>query len=451
MGRPFASQGAFICGANAGRGKADCCQASFPAGCRLLALLALSVSCGISTPAPQPELATQECDIPHPENPTHFIEGADLHYKLTIFYADHGPPPLEEVFFATQNMTTARQETLMEACPGLLITAFVFVAEARLPVSPVESNNALTKAEYLAGRLSDADYEAATKSWPVLSALQSYERAAQAAHAGATGTPAEVHFVVCHCREGLDWLADGRYHMPARDAALVDLFVYEKCGRSGEDLSGLALPFREVSVVQVLDGDTRTDECSAYLRHSVDHYANPADFTLFFQADAGDHLEWGYLSLVMRAIGMGTLQADFVHLNYPRLVASLSPCRAEVFRRVFNRPPLQMLGSYCCAQFMVSRSRMLTNPLERYESMLQMLSQPSPSECHDIPGHSTLCLMYEVYWHVLFGEPEDLPEREMNVKLPLFLRIRDVENESYLPPGSLFLETALVDGLALDH
>ena len=32
-------------------------------------------------------------------------------------------------------------------------------------------------------------------------------------------------------------------------------------------------------------------------------------------------------------------RSPFVHLNYPRLITSLSPCRAEVFRQIFDRTP----------------------------------------------------------------------------------------------------------------
>jgi hypothetical protein len=49
--------------------------------------------------------------------------------------------------------------------------------------------------------------------------------------------------------------------------------------------------------------------------------------------------------------------------------------------------------------------------------------------------------MFEVTWHVLFGEFDVLPLRGENPELPLFLRARDVDNESYLPAGSQFIST----------
>ena len=50
--------------------------------------------------------------------------------------------------------------------------------------------------------------------------------------------------------------------------------------------------------------------------------------------------------------------------------------------------------------------------------------------------------MFEKIWHVLFGEADLLPMKGENEELPLFLRARDVDNESYLPPGSQYMTTA---------
>lgn len=140
---------------------------------------------------------------------------------------------------------------------------------------------------------------------------------------------------------------------------------------------------------------------------------------------------------------------------------------------------------------MIARERILANPLSKYKMMVDMLDErhaPKP-ECGDIEGtvtirrlldnklihlrileeeffgaalsvsrkqkrnhtkfhnklkgHSTHCLMYEVIWHVLFGEADVLPMRGENPDLPLFLRARDVSNESYLPPGSQYMTTVM--------
>merc|ERR1712194_192734 len=118
--------------------------------------------------------------------------------------------------------------------------------------------------------------------------------------------------------------------------------------------------------------------------------------------------------------------------------------KSKIFELIFGRKPGQ-LGTYCCAQYLVSRRRLQLPRKETYEKMLTMLDDreaPKP-ECGDIKGHSTHCLMYEKMWHVLWGEPDTLPVRATNGKLPLFLRAKDLENESNLPAGSQYLSAAL--------
>lgn len=143
-----------------------------------------------------------------------------------------------------------------------------------------------------------------------------------------------------------------------------------------------------------------------------------------------------------------------------------TPCSGDddVYARTIRF--IRTLGSYCCAQFAVSKERIRANPLERlglaipswfaveserfsaethhlftlgshrsllagcskthtlcsvksemhidyghllvvseeytwstpsgrYQRMQEMLFSDSPKECHDIPGHPTLCLMFE--------------------------------------------------------
>mmetsp|Transcript_60537 Transcript_60537/g.136207 ORF Transcript_60537/g.136207 Transcript_60537/m.136207 type:complete len:407 (-) Transcript_60537:16-1236(-) len=387
------------------------------------------------------------CTVRHPHAVGNALDGAEMQHLLERYYSGLGRAPLEEVFFATQGLTSESQATLMKECPGLLITSYLMVAEARLLIDDVESGDAMHKADALASQLSAEDFEAEQASWPIREAISSFQLAATNMEKCRSATDTTtVHVVVCHCREDLDWLANGTFDDVGR-ATAASLYIYEKCGQL-TDVSSFMSTFAEVHVIEVHDGEIRRDECSGFLRHLIDNYDSPANFTFFFQADAGDHMEWPYLSLVNRAIARHVLQVPFIHLNYPRLVSSLSPCREEVFRLVFNRSPRAMLGSYCCAQFLVARDRVLANTRERYERMFAMLFEDSPAECHDIQGHSTHCLMYEVYWHVLFGELDELPARMDNPSLPLFLRIRDVENESYLPPGSMFLDHAIAASAA---
>eukprot|EP00392_Amoebophrya_sp_AT5.2_P002959 g2964.t1 len=127
-----------------------------------------------------------------------------------------------------------------------------------------------------------------------------------------------------------------------------------------------------------------------------------------------------------------------------RIVQNLTPCKRKIFEETFGRTPAA-LGTYCCAQFVVGRSRLMLPEKKIYDKLLAMLDDevaPKP-ECSDIKGHSTHCLMYETIWHVLWGEADLLPLRGENAELPLFLRARDVDNESYLPVGSQYMTTIM--------
>lgn len=150
-----------------------------------------------------------------------------------------------------------------------------------------------------------------------------------------------------------------------------------------------------------------------------------------------------------------------------------TPCSGDddVYARTIRF--IRTLGSYCCAQFAVSKERIRANPLERlglaipswfaveserfsaethhlfilgshrsllegcskthtlsslksemhidyghllrvseeyawshpsgrYQRMQEMLFSDSPKECHDIPGHPTLCLMFEAVGRCFF-------------------------------------------------
>lgn len=114
-------------------------------------------------------------------------------------------------------------------------------------------------------------------------------------------------------------------------------------------------------------------------------------------------------------------------------------CKKAAHIEIFGHLPEGKLSVYCCAQFVVSKAALDAQPLEQYGRMLALLAAPSPQECADIPGHSTYCLMYEVFWHVLFGERPYYPFREQNAQLPLFLRVQD-RDTSELPKGSMYLD-----------
>lgn len=313
-----------------------------------------------------------------------------------------------------------------------MVLSHFLVAETKLFLEPFEqAQQVFLHAAQMAEVLPQDSYDEMMETWPVTLALESFQKASleveqNIARAAERGRPS-FHLVVCHCKESLWWLTPvNATWLPSRKQVSSTLFIYEKCGRRTEVDMLVKERFDYVEIVDLPDPVIRRDECVGFLKHLVDHYdaPGPADNTIFLQSDIEDHLYVGFLKMVTRAVELHTLNAPFVQLNWPRLVSSLSECKKQVYRLLFEREPSRSLSSYCCAQFLVSRERILARPKVVYERMLSMLDEPSPEGCHDIPGHSTLCLMFEVLWHVLLGEPDQLPQRAEDPRLRLTLQRR---------------------------
>ncbi|CAD7945776.1 unnamed protein product [Amoebophrya sp. A25] len=257
-----------------------------------------------------------------------------------------------------------------------------------------------------------------------------------------------MHILVCHCREDLDWLTGPDFVIKKAPNLSVELLIYDKCKTPiGEEKTKQYLATGLFTAVKSIPCDDlpgfRRDECVAYLKYLVDYYDNYPDLVMFLQSDVDEHAYWGYINLILESVASGW-RLPFVPLNGGRIVQNLTPCKRRIFEETFQRTPAA-LGTYCCAQYIVHRSRLMLTPLWRYEKLLKMLDDqeaPKP-ECNDIKGHSTHCLMYETIWHVLWGEADLLPLRGENPELPLFLRARDVDNESYLPVGSQYMSTVM--------
>ncbi|CAE8612683.1 unnamed protein product [Polarella glacialis] len=239
----------------------------------------------------------------------------------------------------------------------------------------------------------------------------------------------QVDFVIAHCRESLEWLSAKLKRVPAGAA----LFVYEKCGGKlqPEELAAVAgkSKFQSITVVQRPDeGSTRGDECSAYLTHIVGHHTDLADFTVFLQSDPYDHLHFDFLDLVLRSIAAGTHTQPFLALNGPRHVRTLTPCLQSVHEEIFGTNLTELLGPYCCAQFVVSRDAIRAHSLDFYGQMLSLTDGSRSVDLCGIEGtkRSTQCYGFEFLWHVVFGQEVDPPSREepaVSLLVSLFLSL----------------------------
>eukprot|EP00392_Amoebophrya_sp_AT5.2_P010124 g10177.t1 len=215
---------------------------------------------------------------------------------------------------------------------------------------------------------------------------------AGANQSGAGGGPPQlipstvVDFVMCHCKEtDLHWIYNdlrgmlaGAQTFPVNDGkgSLVKtlysrLFVYEKCPLGQHYQEGLPPPSSTSAthdpvpaaptvsnmdiirsflpqwqaifdvIVQIPTPDpsfvARGDECSAYLRHVVERYdSDLADFTVFIHSDPFEHMHKQYLSVILKAMEQQTFEEDFLHLNAPKHVKTITPCLQAVSEAIFG-------------------------------------------------------------------------------------------------------------------
>ncbi|KAF4683228.1 hypothetical protein FOZ60_009488, partial [Perkinsus olseni] len=268
-------------------------------------------------------------------------------------------------------------------------------------------------------------------TWPLDEALEHTATALVSTGHSASAGSLTLDVVVAWCREDLTWLTKLTgimqrhsvrvYVPPGPNKRLRVSFLYSKCYDDPEgELQRQGLPdYEQWHVIDLRDTPNyTTDECSAYLHYLLEvHDDSASNHTMFLQGDALNHSPRGLLPMVMQSIAVGTYSLPFLHLGDLRQVVSESSCRSWLF--------------------IVSRDRIAQVPKvslrAMYEDVLSNSAVPS-DRCFLWPGQSTHCLWLEQLWHVIFGEPADLPLRSEDPRLPIFLRMSD--EESFLPMRS---------------
>lgn len=383
----------------------------------------------------------------------HTLRGADFQRKVADFYA--GLPaaaPLEEAYWVL-SLPEHFQETITKECPALVILSYVLVAETKLYLEPESAAGYAATAASVFQQLDTRLQAMLLESWPIQQASDRYMAMERAVRQSQAVAPQgfSVDFVVAHCREDLSWMQAALSHWARSGSARV--FVYEKCGEGAEprfvDIGGGAIPSVHVAVAD--DGPAgRRDECSAFLTHLIRHSleGNLAYYTVFLQGDAYNHVQMRHLDLVMRSVGLATLDVPFLHLSQARMVASSSPCKRAIFEQALGRTPAGMQVSYCCAHFMARWDSVLARGREAWERALSAMDTLPLSGCEAVrPATGMHCLAFEAMWHVFFGMPEKLPPRAEDVGLPVFLRMPEADG-SDLPGGGkceLYLANAAGD------
>lgn len=354
----------------------------------------------------------------------------EFNEKSWSFYNDNRRPPLKEVFFIHKlpDQERAKFDALCKPASyisdSIAYEVSVFESDSTgLGVSWL--NETISELEGMSGEFSDAENQV----WPLKEALTRTRSLLYPYIQHPLEAPPKVSFVVCHCREALDWLVTDVKNIP-RDSRL---FVYEKCGvdssRSLQSFNASRVFSGGIEVIPQPDGEVRGDECTAYLQYIRDMYLELPSYTVFLQADADHHLFFSYLSTALGGIESGRFEVPFLHLNFHRHYQTTTPCMRDVERVIFNYTDdirveaLPLIGTYCCAQFIVSRERILRHPIDFYERTLFLVDGSVKDICSPgPPRRSSHCYVLEYLWHIVFGEDRYLPFRPDDARLPTALR-----------------------------
>ncbi|CAE7277260.1 unnamed protein product [Symbiodinium sp. CCMP2592] len=314
--------------------------------------------------------------------------------------------------------------------------------------------------------------------WPLVEALKRVNalRASREPRLEAPVTPV-LDIVLCYCGRGerIDWLR-GFHKLPWRNenrsastTARVALRFYHKCGAMGDEqrqeetskLKDEWSDYFHTVEVRYVDDQVRADDCSAYLAYVVDRYDDLPEFAVFLHADAPEHIP--SVDLLMDAVfaasrGFLPEEAGFIHLahNYVRhdCPGNRTECKdpdapevARLWRKVFHSSiaPTRLEGhmnGYCCVQFLVRRERIQLRTKQFYVDALNFFGETAESYYELFPVGKVIwtpdtrgrtpCQLAMYFWHVIFGEDLWLPRRHRDSRLPLFIRMLNIEAEAAL-------------------
>jgi hypothetical protein len=349
----------------------------------------------------------------------------ELHMKFTSFYFESRRPPLKEAYII-HKVPDMILDGINRECLGLVLAAELLVLEAEILVSThsplldarfarvwhtynLLEPEKMKEIAFLWG-IPDAvaRVNAALSGWEIRKASKAFTK---------------LSIVICHCNESLEFLLRQLPSIPDNSS----LFIYDKCNVS----TPIAIDqrFANTHVFNQPDGPVRGDECTGYLDHIVRNYDDLADFIVFLQGDADHHMFLSFLDTALKGIIAGQYDTPFLHLNFHRHYQTTTPCMREVERVLFDLPdpvpPVPLVGTYCCAQFIVRKDRILARQKEFYQKALSMVDGSVPDLCSPTPPRrSSHCYVLEYLWHVVFGEPRFLPHKPDDDRLPILLRMK---------------------------
>jgi hypothetical protein len=160
----------------------------------------------------------------------------------------------------------------------------------------------------------------------------------------------------------------------------------------------------------------KSQECPYYLTYILDHYYDLPEIVIFSHGrpqvhnpNIVKHWSW-FIDQVQRDTQRRFFNASIGFLS--------SNCGIYVKRYIKSRPILDLLGynrklnplanqikalfvgTYCCAQFIVHRSRILQHPISFWRLALKITIDMND------------CSHFEHLWHIFFGEPSEFDQHK---------------------------------------
>ena len=151
-------------------------------------------------------------------------------------------------------------------------------------------------------------------------------------------------------------------------------------------------------------------EASAYLKYIIDNWDALPQYVAFVH---GHKTAWhqAHEDLLEVIKCAKYKEHDFISLNHNyednRRFDEKHPLFefwTEHFEPYLKRPMPKYVLHDCCAQFIVAKSRIKANPLEAYEHWYKATTEAE--------NDWQVGVWFEYMWHVIFGEPDVVPERE---------------------------------------
>lgn len=101
----------------------------------------------------------------------------------------------------------------------------------------------------------------------------------------------------------------------------------------------------------------------------------------------------------------------------------------------FDVPP-ESIGAYCCSQFVVARDVIERRSRQFFSRMYSAVDGTWEDSCWKGVKRSSHCYVFEYIWHIVFAEPHYLPERHLDRRLPILLRLKDGDEATNFAPTS---------------